>query len=76
MLRHYTVSAIALHNDRVLLIQHRKSGTVLPPGGHIDPGEDPVHALRREVREGSASTLGCWLRIVSAILASMWSPRR
>ncbi len=51
MLRHYTVSAIVLHNDRVLLIEHRKSGTVLPPGGHINPGEDPVHALLREVRE-------------------------
>jgi 8-oxo-dGTP pyrophosphatase MutT (NUDIX family) len=51
MVRHYTVSAIVLHNDRVLLVEHRKSGTALPPGGHIEPGEDPVQALRREVRE-------------------------
>ena len=51
MLRHCTVSAIVLHDDRVLLIEHRKSGTVLPPGGHINPGEDPVQALLREVRE-------------------------
>jgi 8-oxo-dGTP pyrophosphatase MutT (NUDIX family) len=51
MVRHYTVSGIVLHDDRVLLIEHRKSGTALPPGGHINPGEDPIQALRREVRE-------------------------
>jgi 8-oxo-dGTP pyrophosphatase MutT (NUDIX family) len=45
------VSAIIIHNDSVLLIEHRKSGTHLPPGGHIDEGEDPIQALHREVRE-------------------------
>jgi 8-oxo-dGTP pyrophosphatase MutT (NUDIX family) len=51
MVRHYTVSGIVLPDGRVLLIEHRKSGSALPPGGHINPGEDPVQALRREVRE-------------------------
>lgn len=35
----------------VLLVDHRKAGLWLPTGGHVDPGEDPVETVRREVRE-------------------------
>lgn len=35
----------------VLLGAHRKSGLHLPMGGHVDPGEDPLHAARREAAE-------------------------
>jgi 8-oxo-dGTP diphosphatase len=33
------------------LISHRKSGLWLPTGGHVDPGEPPLAAARRELRE-------------------------
>jgi 8-oxo-dGTP pyrophosphatase MutT (NUDIX family) len=35
----------------VLLVEHRKSGLCLPPGGHLEPGEDPWDAAVRECRE-------------------------
>ena len=34
-----------------LLADHRKSGLWLPPGGHVEPGEDPAETARREARE-------------------------
>jgi 8-oxo-dGTP pyrophosphatase MutT (NUDIX family) len=36
---------------KFLLVDHRKSGLWLPPGGHVEPGEHPQEAVRREVRE-------------------------
>jgi 8-oxo-dGTP diphosphatase len=35
----------------LLLGDHRKSGLWLPPGGHVEDGEDPRAAVRREARE-------------------------
>jgi 8-oxo-dGTP diphosphatase len=35
----------------VLLGDHVKSGLWLPPGGHVDPGEDPRRSVEREARE-------------------------
>ena len=34
-----------------LLHWHRKVGLWLPPGGHIEPNEDPLQAARREALE-------------------------
>ena len=51
MIRHFTATGIVLHQDSVLLIEHAKLGWWMPPGGHIDPDEDPVQAVLREVRE-------------------------
>ncbi|MBI4944270.1 MAG: NUDIX domain-containing protein [Actinobacteria bacterium] len=36
---------------RVLLVRHRRAGLWLPPGGHVEPGEHPADAARREVVE-------------------------
>jgi 8-oxo-dGTP pyrophosphatase MutT (NUDIX family) len=49
--RHLTVSGFVVHEDRVALHWHRKLGAWLPAGGHVEPGEDPVQATLREVRE-------------------------
>jgi 8-oxo-dGTP pyrophosphatase MutT (NUDIX family) len=49
--RHLTVSGFVVHEGRVALHWHRKIGAWLPAGGHIEPGEDPVEATLREVRE-------------------------
>lgn len=36
---------------RVLLVDHRDAQLWLPTGGHVDPGEPPSVAARREMRE-------------------------
>jgi 8-oxo-dGTP pyrophosphatase MutT (NUDIX family) len=51
MERHMTVSGFVVHEGRVALHWHRKIKAWLPAGGHIEPGEDPVTAVLREVRE-------------------------
>lgn len=35
----------------VLVIAHRRLGTWLPVGGELEPGETPLEAARRELRE-------------------------
>jgi 8-oxo-dGTP pyrophosphatase MutT (NUDIX family) len=37
--------------EHVLLVDHRDAQRWLPAGGHIEPGEHPVDAARREVNE-------------------------
>lgn len=49
--RHFTVAVFVTWEGRVLLHFHRKLGMWLPPGGHIEPGELPDAAARREVLE-------------------------
>ena len=57
-LMHYVSSALIEKNGKILLINRR-----LPPfgfagiGGHVDFGEDALHALRREVREETGLTV-------------------
>ncbi|MDE3095280.1 MAG: NUDIX domain-containing protein [Chloroflexota bacterium] len=56
MERHFTVSGFVVDRARTLLHWHRKNGMWLPPGGHIEPGEDPVRAVVREVLEETGVT--------------------
>ena len=35
----------------VFLVDHRLAGLWLPPGGHVEPGEDPAVTATRETRE-------------------------
>jgi 8-oxo-dGTP pyrophosphatase MutT (NUDIX family) len=49
--RHMTVSGFVAHEGRVALHWHRKLGMWLPAGGHIEPNEDPLEAVLREIRE-------------------------
>ncbi|MFC3965040.1 NUDIX hydrolase [Nocardia jiangsuensis] len=37
--------------DAVFLVDHRKAGKWLPPGGHVEPGEHPGNTARREAEE-------------------------
>jgi 8-oxo-dGTP pyrophosphatase MutT (NUDIX family) len=37
--------------DSILLVEHRKAGLLLPPGGHVEPGEDPWDTVVREAHE-------------------------
>lgn len=45
------VAGYLIHDNKMLLIHHRKLGLWLPPGGHIDENEIPDNALKREFRE-------------------------
>jgi len=57
VIRHFTASGIVLSaDDHVLLVEHRKLGWWLYPGGHIDPDEDPAQAVLREVAEETGIT--------------------
>lgn len=51
VIRHFTASGILLHDNGVLLVKHGRMGVWLYPGGHVDPNEDPVDAVIREIRE-------------------------
>ncbi|MFH8933776.1 NUDIX hydrolase [Streptomyces griseosporeus] len=44
---------VVLDDERgeLLLVDHRKAGLWLPPGGHVEPGEDPWSTVVRECRE-------------------------
>jgi ADP-ribose pyrophosphatase YjhB (NUDIX family) len=49
--RDFTATTFVVHENRTLLLLHRKLGIWVPPGGHIDPNELPDQAALREVRE-------------------------
>jgi 8-oxo-dGTP pyrophosphatase MutT (NUDIX family) len=48
---HFTGSGVVLGPRGVLLLLHRKLGIWVQPGGHVDPGEAPWDAARRETGE-------------------------
>lgn len=47
----YTASGVLIHEEKVLLLKHKKVGKWLGPGGHIDPNELPHKAAEREFFE-------------------------
>ncbi len=50
---HLVAYAVVVDADagQVLLVDHRLSGLWLPAGGHVEPGEHPAAAARRELHE-------------------------
>jgi hypothetical protein len=48
---HVTGSAIVVGARGVVLLEHKRLGFWLQPGGHVDPGESPWDAALREARE-------------------------
>ena len=46
-----TATAFIFHNDRLLLIWHKKTGKLLPTGGHSEENETIEETLIREVKE-------------------------
>ena len=51
LVRHFTSTGFVVQDGATLLHWHPKLGMWLPPGGHIEPNEDPVQAVLREVEE-------------------------
>lgn len=59
----YTAGGMLLHDNKVLLVKHKKLGIWLNPGGHIDEGEAPHQAAEREFWEET----GVRVRAVDAL---------
>jgi len=53
MKREFTATTYILHNEKVLLIYHKKLQKWLPPGGHLEENETPPEAAMRETLEES-----------------------
>ena len=51
--RHHTATAYVVAASRTLLLWHAKLRMWLPPGGHLEPNEDPVQGAVREALEES-----------------------
>src|SRR3989304_6119639 len=51
MIRHFTATAFVVRDNATLLHWHRRLQQWMPPGGHIEPNEDPVQAGLREGHE-------------------------
>jgi ADP-ribose pyrophosphatase YjhB (NUDIX family) len=49
--RAFSVAVYPRHEGRALLIRHKRLGVWLPPGGEMEPGETPLEAAMRELRE-------------------------
>jgi 8-oxo-dGTP pyrophosphatase MutT (NUDIX family) len=54
---HVTGSAIVVGSRGVVLHRHKRMGIWLQPGGHLEPGEAPWQAARREAAEETGLTL-------------------
>jgi 8-oxo-dGTP diphosphatase len=49
--RTFSVAIFCRHGGEILLVRHKRLGLWLPVGGEIEPGETPLEAARRELRE-------------------------
>lgn len=57
---HVTGSAIVTGPDGVLLHRHKRLGLWLQPGGHLEAGETPWSAARREAEEETGLEFEAW----------------
>ena len=51
VVRHFTATGFVVHRGCIALHWHPKVKAWLSPGGHIEPNEDPVQAVKREILE-------------------------
>jgi 8-oxo-dGTP pyrophosphatase MutT (NUDIX family) len=56
MRRHFTATGFVVQGDSTLLHWHQRLQGWMPPGGHIEPHEDPVQAVLREIHEETGVT--------------------
>jgi 8-oxo-dGTP pyrophosphatase MutT (NUDIX family) len=65
-----TVSSVVEKDDHYLIVEERASGVVVlnQPGGHIESGESPEEAARREALEET----GCDIRIDGLLGVYLW----
>lgn len=53
-----TAMGLAFYDGKLVLVEHAKYGGLQPPGGHLEAGETPDDAVRREVLEEAAAEVG------------------
>ncbi len=51
MMRQFTATAFVTHENKVLLMWHKKLKRWMPPGGHVDQDELPEECAQRECKE-------------------------
>ena len=51
MIHHLTATGFVVDGSRILLHWHKRLQQWMPPGGHIEPDDDPVQAVLREIEE-------------------------
>ncbi len=51
MKRCIVAGCLVIHNKKLLMINHKKIGAWLPPGGHVEENEFPYEAAIRETKE-------------------------
>lgn len=44
-------AVVSSNMDQILLVDHKKAKLWLPPGGHVEPDEDPKETVKREAKE-------------------------
>ena len=49
--RAFSVAVFCRHGGEILLVRHKRLDLWLPVGGELEPGETPLEAARRELRE-------------------------
>jgi 8-oxo-dGTP diphosphatase len=64
--RAFSVAIYARRGDRVLVIEHRRLQTWLPVGGELEPGETPLEAAARELRE-ETGLVGAFVPLAGAL---------
>ena len=52
----FTVGSFIVFQDKILLMNHKKLGTWIQPGGHIELDEDPEMTLWKEIEEETGLT--------------------
>lgn len=48
---HFTASGVVIEQGHVLLVNHRRIGAWVPPGGHVESDEMPEETVVREIEE-------------------------
>jgi len=51
MIRHFTSTVFVVQKNKIALHWHEKVKYWLPPGGHVEPNEDPIQTAFRECKE-------------------------
>lgn len=49
--KHFTASAVVIFQSHILLVDHKRIGAWVPPGGHIHDSELPHETAIRETKE-------------------------
>jgi len=65
--RAFSVAVYVRKADTVLVIHHKRLNTWLPIGGELEPGETPLEAAIRELREETGIAVATFARLVEAL---------